>query len=230
MPSRRLLRPLAALVLLLGALPGQAAPARQPWDRVVGDAQGMPVLGNPAAPLRVVEFVSYSCPHCMSFHLEADGQLQPEFVRTGKASLEVRPFFRNGYDVMATLLALCGSRQRFFDNHNAILRGQNQWLRGPEGAEQNRWSSGSFGSQMKAMASDLGLYRMMVKRGYKPAELDRCLADKPLADRLGKQTQDAMTKFAVPGTPAFLINGELHNENTWPGLRALLLRLGRQFI
>lgn len=223
---RRVALALAALGLSVGAAPAK----RTPWDQVATDAKGMPVIGNPAAPVRVVEWVSYSCPHCASFHYQSDGQIQPEFIRPGKASLEIRPFFRNGYDVMATLLALCGPRSKFWGNHDMILRGQNAWLRGPRGEEQNRWAAAKFGAGMKAMATDLGLYGQMLKRGYKPAELDRCLADKQLADRLSQQTQEAMEKYAVPGTPAFLINGQLFNENTWPGVRAILQRIGAEFI
>ena len=48
-----------------------AAPVLRAWDRTVNlTADGFPVLGNPAARVKLVEFISYTCPHCADFNAE----------------------------------------------------------------------------------------------------------------------------------------------------------------
>ncbi len=62
---------------------------------------------------------------------------------------------------------------------------------------------------MRAIASDLKLYDLMATRGYTRIQLDKCLTNKPLAERIANQTGEAVSKLGINGTPAFLINGEL---------------------
>lgn len=221
---RRLLTAVAPAVLLLAA----PAPASTPptWDATVSlTPAGNPVLGNQAAPVRLTEFISYTCPHCAHYAAEADRPLREGLVRQGKVAVEVRPFFRNQVDVAATLLALCGPSDRFFANHQAILGGQQTWLKPPlnPNAEQ-RWANPLFGERMKAVAEDLGLYRLMLDRGYAPIELDRCLANEEVAQVHANSTQQAMDKLKVQGTPSFLINGQLQHAHGWSELAGLLDR------
>ena len=67
----------------------------------------------------------------------------------------------------------------------------------------------------------------MLGRGYTPAQLDRCLADKALGDRLANQTKDASERIGVQGTPSFLINGKLQAVYDWPALKPLLANATR---
>lgn len=219
---------LAATALLLGAvqLPAETPPA---WDNLVAiTPAGNPVLGNQAAPVRLVEFISYTCGHCAHYDAEAKVPLRSGLVRQGKVAVEVRPFLRGPIDVTATLLALCGPDQRFFANHDAILGAQAQWLKQPGNPDaQSRWADPDFGARMKAVAEDLGLYRIMLAQGFQPAELDQCLADQALANTLAEGTERAMSETGVTGTPSFLINGKLQTVHGWDELRPLLVAATR---
>jgi len=184
------------------------------------------VLGNPAAPLHLVAYISYTCPHCAEFEGQADAPLRIGMIGPGKGSYEIRPFLRNGLDVVAALLAECGPPSKFFANTQLLLSTQSQWM-APAGtlteAQKGRWESPNFATKMRAIASDLGLYAIMERRGYGRAELDRCLADKPLADRIAKHTQEASEKDFVQGTPAFMIDGvPLAGTYTWDVLKPQL--------
>lgn len=181
------------------------------------------MLGNPAAPLHLVAYISYTCPHCAEFEAQSYAQLGLGMIGPGKGSYEVRPFLRNGLDVTATLLAECGPPSKFFGNTQLLLATQREWLE-PIGklteAQKGRWESPDFGVKMRSIASDLGLYKIMARRGYDRPELDRCLANKPLANRVAKHTQDAADKGLVEGTPAFLIDGApLVATYTWEMLK-----------
>jgi protein-disulfide isomerase len=181
------------------------------------------LLGNPAAPLHLVAYISFTCPHCAEFEAESFAPLGIGMIGPGKGSYEVRPFLRNGLDVVTSLLAECGPPSKFFGNTQLLLASQREWME-PIGkltdAQKARWDGPDFAAKMRAIASDLGFYALMERRGYGRAELDRCLANKPLADRLAKHTQDAVDKDSVQGTPAFLIDGlPLTATYTWETLK-----------
>ncbi len=225
------------LLLLAGwlALAGPqtlARPAATPahtvnWNgHVTKTADDGYILGNPAAPVHLVAYISYTCPHCAEFEAEAFAPLGLGMIGPGKGSYEIRPFLRNGLDVVAALLAECGPPTKFFGNTQLLLARQRDWLAPIDKlteAQKARWDAKDFGTRMRAIASDLGLYTIMEQRGYDRAELDRCLADKALADRIAKHTQDASDKEFVNGTPSFLINGvPLAATYDWAALKPQL--------
>lgn len=227
-----LLGVLAVLGIGLLAAAGKPAPRGVPATRgnwtaaVARTAEGGYLLGNPAAPVKLVAYISYTCPHCAHFEQESDAQLRIGMIAPGKGSLEVRPFLRNPIDLAVSLLTECGPKEKFFANHGAFLRSQAQWmapLASLTEAQKTRWSSGDFGARMRAMAQDLGFYAIMERRGYDRPAVDRCLADKALADRLAEHTRDASERDFVNGTPAFLLNGvPLAGTSSWDVLRPQL--------
>lgn len=185
-------------------------------------ADGNHVYGNPAAKVRLVEFISYTCPHCAHYAHDSQTALFAGPVRQGKVAVEVRPYLRNIVDLSATLLAQCGNQSRFWGNHHAILAAQPTWLKTPSTEVQQRWGTLEFAPRMKAIAQDVGLYKLMQGRGYTAAQLDLCLADKTLANRIVAATEDASTRIGVEGTPSFTINGKLQTVYDWHGLEPLL--------
>jgi protein-disulfide isomerase len=218
----------SSAILLSGAskpAPKATAP-RNPTTVVSVTPEGGYLRGNPAAPVKLVEFISYTCPHCAHFSIEADAPLTLGFIGTGKGSVEVRPYFRNPIDIAAALLATCGAPTKFHGNHGAILRAQEKWLRNPTQGEIARWSNPDFTTRMRAIAADLGLYPLMEARGYARPELDRCLANKTLAERMANQNQSDSQIYQIKGTPSFLVNGELQEGvHDWAGLRPKLQAL-----
>jgi protein-disulfide isomerase len=211
-------------IAVLGAAGKPAAAPRQNWNAAITrTAQDSYLLGNPAAPLKLVAYISYTCSHCAHFEQESDAQLRIGMIGPGKGSLEVRPFLRNPVDLAVTLLAECGPPTKFFANHAMFLRTQEKWmapLSSLTDAQKERWSNADFGTRMRAMASDLGLYGIMEQRGYSRPVVDRCLGDKALADRLAQHTKDASEKDYVQGTPAFLLNGvPLAGTASWDVLK-----------
>ncbi|MCC6827931.1 MAG: thioredoxin domain-containing protein [Novosphingobium sp.] len=227
-----------ALAALVAAHPAVAAPKKPapaaaptpaPAQPVIRTAEGGYLLGNPQAPIKVVEFVSYTCPHCAHFHSESAAPLQAKYIAPAHVSVEVRPFLRNAIDVTATLLTTCGPASRFHGIHALVLQRQSEWLHSPSATELKRWQHPDFATRTRNMAHDLGLYALMQTRGYKPAELDRCLSDRAAAERLADQTEAATDKIGVRGTPSFTINGTLQNFYDWPNLRAALDALTQGF-
>ena len=182
-------------------------------------------LGNPAAPVKLVEYVSYTCSHCAQFQRQADAPLRITYLQPGKVQVEVRHLVRDPIDMTVAMLTNCGAPSRFFANHNMFLQSQDRWIGAANTAstaQRARWTSGDTPSRMRAIAADFGFYALMVQRGYDRPTLDRCLGDEAMAKRLVAQTAGAQ-ELGVQGTPSFLLNGLLlAGTHDWQGLDAQL--------
>ncbi len=214
----------AARPTLPAAANTAAAGAKTNWNAVVSrTALDSHLLGNPNAPIKLVEYISYTCPHCAHFEQESDAQLRIGFIAPGKGSIEVRSFVRDPVDLTVALLTHCGPPDKFFGNHSAFLRHQSTWIAPAmtlSDAQRARWANPDFAARTRAIASDLGLYALMEARGYDRPAIDRCLADRPLADRLAKNTKEAAEKDFVTGTPSFLLDGvPLSGTYSWATLK-----------
>lgn len=222
MKARNITR--AALLAMAALL--TAAAAAGGWNQTVAQtASGSHVLGNPAAKVKLITFVSYTCPHCSHFETEADAPLRLSYVAPGKLSIEVRHVVRDPVDLTAAMLTNCGPKEKFFLNHAAFMRGQSRWI-APMGsasaAQQQRWRNPDIAQRNRAIASDFGFYAIMASRGYDRQTVDKCLIDKAMEARLMKQSQESVA-LGVKSTPSFAIDGiVLAGTNDWAMLRPQL--------
>ncbi len=214
------------VVMAAAALGISAAPPPGGWNGAMAlGADGSHVLGNPQAAVKLTEYISYTCPHCSQFAIEADGALQLVYVSRGRVSVEVRHMLRDPIDLTAAMLTNCGPKEKFLQNHAAFMRRQAKWIlpmaKSTE-AQRQRWVSGTLSQRNRAIASDFHFYDIMASRGYDRTSVDRCLSDAAMAQRIGKQTKDAYT-LGVRYTPSFTINGKLLDDTSeWSELRPQL--------
>src|SRR3546814_11296312 len=89
-------------------------------------------MGNPAAPVKLIEYLSYTCPHCAAFSAESAAVLRGRMVKSGKVSLELRNAVRDKLDLAAAALARCAGTQGFFAASDALFARQPDWS--PRGA------------------------------------------------------------------------------------------------
>ena len=222
----RLIAALAAAAAALLAAAGPAPAANGDWNTTYAATENGHRVGNPEAATRLVTFVSYTCPHCAEFEQQSDAALRLGYIRGGKVSLEVRHFIRNPIDLAAALATECGPPDRFFARHHAMLGAQEDWMRSATSAtpaQQQRWSTGPAGARMRAIAADLDFYELMERHGLSTAQLDRCLSDEASARAIAAASQEQGERFAIPGTPSFLLNDELlEGVHGWAALQAAL--------
>lgn len=211
----------AAAVLSIGV--GHAA---SNWLATVNTTEsGSHVLGNPDAKVKLTEYLSYTCPHCGHFYKEADAALKLVYVQPGKVSLEVQHLIRDPVDLTVAMLTNCGKPSAFFQRHNDFMANQDMWLdkaKSMTQAQQQRWYSGPMPARFEAVANDFDFYAIMEKRGFSRADVNRCLSDKAMAERITKQTI-AASDLGVNSTPSFAINGALlPDTHDWKSLSAQL--------
>jgi protein-disulfide isomerase len=215
-----------AIALGVGAmLLGGAAPNRANWDTVVVKTASGHRVGNPDAKVRLIEFFSYTCPHCGEFALQGEGAIKLGYLMPGKVSVEYRHLVRDPVDLTVGMLVNCGSTAKFTGNHEAFILHQSRWI-GPleraTAAQQQRWRTpGAVGR--RAIATDFGFHAIMERRGYRRTDVDRCLADNAMAARLAETSAKEWDRPGVDGTPTFAINGVvMPGTHTWPALERQL--------
>jgi protein-disulfide isomerase len=215
----------AAMLLAVAPLAIAATAKGRNWLTTAVVTPGGHRLGNPAAPAKLMEFVSYTCPHCGHFFKEADGALKIAYVQPGKVSVEIRHLIRDPVDLAAVTLSECGDPKKFFGNHDMFFAQQATWLaKGNDltEAQEKRYYEGALGARMQAVASDFGFYGMMATRGYTRAQVDACLTDTRKIQALATQSKADAEKFGIDSTPSFVVNGKTLDIHTWDELQKVL--------
>src|SRR5687768_7876747 len=91
------------------------APNNGDWSQTVTQTQeGGYLMGNPDAPVKLIEYASLTCPHCKSFAEEATASLRDTYVRSGQVSWEFRNFLLGAPDVALSMLSRCQPPAAFF--------------------------------------------------------------------------------------------------------------------
>jgi protein-disulfide isomerase len=233
---RRLLAALAAVAavtLTAAAVPAAAATtAQRDWTKVVAaSAEGGFTMGNPKAPVKLVEYGSYTCPHCAAFASEANQALKAD-IRTGRLSWEFRPFLLFPTDPGITLLMRCQGAAAAFPLAEKIYADQPQWVgrvRDLPEAEKQRIKALPFAQQIGELVRRAGVDQYFRQRGMTAARVNACLGDGKALARSLQFSKTAAEKYDVHGTPTFFINGKkVADAASWAGLQpALNKALGR---
>ena len=207
-----------------------AAPAGGDWTTVVATtAEGGFLMGNPNAPVKLVEYLSLTCPHCAEFEENGFPKLRDQYVRKGTVSLEVRNYVRDPIDMTASLVTRCGGTDPYFAMTEQTFAQQAQIFEKMQKLPQDQiqqLQSQPPSAQFKALAALLGIDSFAKQRGIPQAKLDACFSDQAAIDKLVDMQKKA-NELPIPGTPTFLINGKmLDNVGTWEQLEPKLKEAG----
>lgn len=160
------------------------------------DMRLMPmVLGKADAPIEVVEYASFTCPHCANFHTKVFPTLKLEYIDTGKMRMEMREVYFDRYGLWAAMVARCGGGLRYFGIVDEIYR------------TQGTWSKAATDAEIVTNLSQIGRLA-----GLTDEQLEACLGDQEFASALVKNYQENATRDEVQATPSFLINGEKYSN------------------
>ena len=188
-------------------------PASGDWSTVVTQtAEGGFLMGNPNATVKVVEFGSMTCPHCAEFDHAAMKPLVDNYVKSGRVSLEFRNFVRDPFDVAASLVARCGGPTSFFGLTRGLFADQRDWMTKAQTADpaaMQRIQGLPPQQQYAEIAKLAGFQDWAAMRGLPADKSAACLANQAEVERLVQMQNDAVSSYNLPGTPAFLLNGEL---------------------
>lgn len=215
------------------AAAGQAVPppAGKEWTDVVTELpDGGVRMGNPDAPVKLVEYLSLTCPHCAEFAEAGFAPLRDQYVKKGTVSLEIRNYLRDPIDATLTLVSRCGGAEPYFAMTEQALREQKNVLDKAQQLDQaaiNQLQGQPPAQQFQSLARMLGFDQFAKQRGISEQKLNACLADQAALDKLVEMQKTANETLRIPGTPTFLINGAIvENAGTWQQLEPKLKAAG----
>jgi protein-disulfide isomerase len=203
-----------------------AAPNNGDWTQVVSETpEGGYRMGNPDAPVKLIEYASITCPHCAVFAEDATQPLENVFVRSGQVSYEYRPFLLFPSDPAIFMLLRCQGPTPFFRLVEQLYATQPEWSArlqtlSPERAQQIQNMTPT--AQAAAIIEVTELAPFFRQRGMPESRINSCLADTSQLERLAEITRHGSQENNVTGTPTFLINGEKADVAEWPELERRL--------
>ena len=173
-------------------LPGLAGAAQAQGGVEIPDI----AIGDPDAPVTVIEYASYTCPHCAAFHRDTFKPFREKYVDTGRVRFVYREVFFDRYGLWASMVARCAPEDRYFGIADLIYASQSDWARQSDGA--------AVAESLKRIGAQAGLSR---------DELDACLSDGETAQGLVSWYEENARRDGVQSTPSFVIGGEVHAGN-----------------
>lgn len=210
-------------------LPTVAAPAGKAWaEEIVQTPEGGYRMGNPEAPIKLVEYASLTCPHCGEFSEKGSATIRDQWVASGRVSYEFRHFVRDALDLTMGLMTRCGTPQTFFGLTEQVFANQQALLGGLQGKEAQFQAAmqAPESQRFQALADMAGLPQFFAARGIPAAQAKVCLANTKLAEQMAKNTTDQGNQYQIEGTPTFLVNGEKIGTSTWEELKAKIEGMG----
>lgn len=91
------------------------APVSAPNTSALAAVQpGDHVLGDPKAPITLIEYASFTCPHCAHFHTQVLPEIKKKWIDTGKVKLVYRDFPLDQVAAKAAQIAECAGNDRYF--------------------------------------------------------------------------------------------------------------------
>ena len=155
----------------------------------ISTAMGSPILGDPLAPITIVEFGDYQCHQCYNWFHDTKPMITRDYIETGKANLVFIDFAFLGRDSpKAAQSTYCADDQNmYWEYHNSLYTFQ-------ESKIDNGWANSE---RLKSFAFNLNLDMTL---------FDECLDSEKYSKRVQYNSQQARDN-GVRGTPGFFIVG-----------------------
>ena len=149
-------------------------------------------LGNPNAPVTLIEYASATCSHCARFDRDVFPTLKARYIDTGKIHYVFREFLTPPVPVAAAafVLARCAGKDKYFQVVEAVFRSQEEMF-----ATQD---------------SRTPLLRIAKSMGMTEDSFNTCLSDTAALDGVQKRADRGATEDKIEGTPTFIVNGAMH--------------------
>jgi protein-disulfide isomerase len=203
--TRTVLTAALALAVLMGAGPTPLQPAALAAQEAEAPAVVEMTKGDPEAPVEVIEYASYTCPHCATFHQNVLPQLEEDYIDPGKVHFTYREVYFDKYGMWASLIARCGGEERFFGITDLIYDAQSDWARA--------------GSDV-AVANELR--RIARLAGLGEEQVEACLSDADKLRSLVAWYQENATEHGIQSTPSFVIDGETYSNMSYAEFSEIL--------
>ena len=162
-------------------------------------------MGDPKAPVTLVEYAMFTCPHCAAFNKDVFPKIKADYIDTGKVKLVFREVYFNKPSLWAAMIARCAPADRYFGIADVLFSTQASWL-----------GKGDEEPMLQA------LYGIGRQAGMTDAQMDACMRDESLAEGLVAEYQKNAKADGIDATPTFLINGQKVDNMPWDEFKTKL--------
>ncbi len=163
------------------------------------------VQGDLDAPIEIIEYASFTCPHCATFHTDVYPKLKINYIDKGLVKFIYREVYFDKYGMWASMIARCAGADRFFGMTDQIYRKQSNWAR----AESD-------------MAIVTELRKIGLLAGLDESQLSACLQDGVKLRALVEWYSQNAKRDEIKSTPTLIINGEKHSNQSYEQLTEIL--------
>jgi protein-disulfide isomerase len=161
--------------------------------------------GAETAPVTLIEYASFTCPHCANFHANQYQELKP-YIEDGRVRYVFREVYFDRYGLWASILARCsGDAMRFFALTEVLYAGQRDWI----------------GDQQPATIAE-NLMALGRQAGLPQDQIDACFSDQAKAEALVAWFEANRAADGIDATPTLMINGTKYSNMAWPDLQAII--------
>ena len=163
------------------------------------------VQGEEDAPIELIEYASFTCPHCATFHADVYPELKINYIDKGLVKFIYREVYFDKYGMWASMIARCAGSDRFFGMTDQIYRKQSDWAR----AESD-------------LAIVTQLRKIGLLAGLDESQLNACLQDGLKLRALVEWYSENAKRDEIKSTPTLVINGEKHSNQSYEQLTEIL--------
>ena len=156
-------------------------------------------LGNADAPIKVIEYMSMTCPHCANFHNVTFDPIKTKYIDSGKVQFIIREFPFDPVATAAFMLARSNPQkpeelatpEQYFPMVAMLFKQQQVWAAADDGRA--------------------ALLQMSKLAGFTEDSFTKCLTNQKLLDEVNATRERGSKDFGVNATPTFLINGKRYS-------------------
>lgn len=145
-------------------------------------------MGDPDAPVVMIEYASMTCPHCARFHNEILPKVKASLIDTGKVRLIFRDYPLDTHALRAAMMARCTDRANYFNLVEVIFKNQDRWV--------------------KSADPLAGLKQLGALAGMDSSYIESCIKNPQLEQFILSGMQDAQRKYKIKATPTFVFNND----------------------
>ena len=162
------------------------------------------VLGNEDAPVVLIEYASFTCPHCRNFHEESFLKLKKDYIEPGQVKYIFREVYFDKYGLWAAMVARCGGSKKYFGLIDLIFKKQDEWTTGDV-------------DEVVAKLERIGKIS-----GMSDNEIQNCMQNNTKARALVEKYRENALKDDIKSTPSFIINGKLYSNMDYDKLTEII--------
>jgi protein-disulfide isomerase len=159
------------------------------------------VKGNSDAKVTIVEYASFTCPHCATFHKEIFPQLREQYIDTGKVKFIYREVYFDAPGLWGGLLARCVSPEKYFGIVDLLYK------------KQSKWASGSTEKEILNELFSIGR-----QVGMEDEQINKCMQNKEKSLKMIDAYLENSKIDKITSTPSLVINGKLLKPNNFGDL------------